>query len=276
MSGFGLDHLPYGVFSVAGGPRRVGVRYEDDARWVLDLLRRDRPAGVRRPVAQRLHGARHARCGGRPATRSARSPRAAATRSRSTRSTLHLPDRGRRLRRLLRLARPRHQRREDVPPRRRGAHAQLAAPPDRLPRPRGHGRRLRHAGDPSLGPAQGSDGCGADVRPEPAARHRGRARLRRRRAVAAGRAGAVHRPRRPRLRRHRAQRLVRPGHPGLGVRPARAVPRQVVRHLDLARGSRRSPPSRRPGSTCPGRTRSRSPTSAPAPPAASTSTSRSS
>jgi fumarylacetoacetase len=34
MSGFGLDHLPYGVFSVAGGPRRVGVRYGDG---VLDL-----------------------------------------------------------------------------------------------------------------------------------------------------------------------------------------------------------------------------------------------
>ena len=38
MSGFGLDHLPYGVFSVAGGPRRVGVRFEDGAGdWVLDL-----------------------------------------------------------------------------------------------------------------------------------------------------------------------------------------------------------------------------------------------
>jgi fumarylacetoacetase len=34
-SGFGLDHLPYGVFSVAGGPRRVGVRCEDR---VIDLF----------------------------------------------------------------------------------------------------------------------------------------------------------------------------------------------------------------------------------------------
>jgi fumarylacetoacetase len=34
MNGFGLDHLPYGVFSVAGGRRRVGVRYGDG---VLDL-----------------------------------------------------------------------------------------------------------------------------------------------------------------------------------------------------------------------------------------------
>ncbi|PVG81277.1 fumarylacetoacetase [Nocardioides gansuensis] len=29
-SGFGLDHLPYGVFSPPGGPPRVGVRVEDD------------------------------------------------------------------------------------------------------------------------------------------------------------------------------------------------------------------------------------------------------
>ena len=37
-SGFGLDHLPYGVFSVAGGPRRVGVRYDDpEGAWVVDL-----------------------------------------------------------------------------------------------------------------------------------------------------------------------------------------------------------------------------------------------
>jgi fumarylacetoacetase len=31
---FGLDNLPYGVFSVAGGPARVGVRVGD---WVLDV-----------------------------------------------------------------------------------------------------------------------------------------------------------------------------------------------------------------------------------------------
>ena len=37
-SGFALDHLPYGVFSVDGGPRRVGVRHEDSAGdWVVDL-----------------------------------------------------------------------------------------------------------------------------------------------------------------------------------------------------------------------------------------------
>ncbi|MDP2772530.1 MAG: fumarylacetoacetase, partial [Nocardioides sp.] len=34
MSGWGIDHLPYGVFSVGGGERRVGVRFEGR---VLDL-----------------------------------------------------------------------------------------------------------------------------------------------------------------------------------------------------------------------------------------------
>lgn len=34
MSGFGLDHLPYGVFSVDGGRRRVGARFENA---VIDL-----------------------------------------------------------------------------------------------------------------------------------------------------------------------------------------------------------------------------------------------
>ena len=37
MNGFGLDHLPYGVFSVAGGPRRVGVLDDDEGAWVVDL-----------------------------------------------------------------------------------------------------------------------------------------------------------------------------------------------------------------------------------------------
>lgn len=37
VGGFGLDHLPYGVFSRAGGPPRVGVRYDDaDGSWVID------------------------------------------------------------------------------------------------------------------------------------------------------------------------------------------------------------------------------------------------
>ena len=108
--------------------------------------------------------------------------------------------------------------------------------------------------------AQGADEA-APTSARAAARHRGRARLRRRCAVRAGRAGAA-RPRRPRLRRHRAQRLVGARHPGLGVRAARAVPRQVLRHLDLAVGHAAGGARRRLGATCPARTPSRSPTSA--------------
>ena len=37
-TGWGIDHLPYGVFSVAGGPRRVGVRFEDSVLDLYDVL----------------------------------------------------------------------------------------------------------------------------------------------------------------------------------------------------------------------------------------------
>jgi fumarylacetoacetase len=41
-TGFGLDNLPYGVFSTEpGGPRRVGVAFGD---WVIDVSRLDVPA----------------------------------------------------------------------------------------------------------------------------------------------------------------------------------------------------------------------------------------
>ena len=82
------------------------------------------------------------------------------------------------------------------------------------------------------GQRKAPDGRRARPSARAAARHRGRARLRRRRAALLGEPVAHRRLRRPRLRRGRAQRLVRPRHPGLGVRPARPVPRQVVRHLD--------------------------------------------
>ena len=51
---------------------------------------------------------------------------------------------------------------------------------------------------------------------------------------------------RPRLRRRPRQRLERPRHPGLGVRAARAVPRQVVRHVDLRLGDAAARCSRPP------------------------------
>ena len=69
-------------------------------------------------------------------------------------------DRGSRLRRLLRLPRPRLERREDLPPGRRAAAAQLAPPARRLPRPRRHRRRQRYAGDAPERAAQGPEGGG--------------------------------------------------------------------------------------------------------------------
>ncbi len=76
----------------------------------------------------------------------------------------------------------------------------------------------------------------ADVRAVAAARHRGRARLRRRYAVRAREACVRWGFPGTRVRRGARERLVRPGSAGLGVRTARTVPRQVVRHVDLAVG----------------------------------------
>ena len=80
-----------------------------------------------------------------------------------------------------------------------------------------------------------------DVRAVPAARFRGRGRLRGRRRLV--RAGAGERLRRARVRRVPAQRLVLPRPAGLGVPAARPVPGQVVRHVGLAVGG----PARRAG-----------------------------
>ena len=61
------------------------------------------------------------------------------------------------------------------------ADAELEAPADRLPRPRRHRRGERHRHRPAQRPAQGPGRGGTGLRPERAARHRGRAGLRRRR-----------------------------------------------------------------------------------------------
>ena len=153
------------------------------------------------------------------------------------------------LRRLLLLARARDEPRPDVPARLGAAAAELAPPAGRLPRPGRHGRRQRHADQAAAGAGEAAGRGRARLRPVAAPRHRARARLRRRRAERAGRAGADERVRRSRLRRRARQRLERARHPGLGVRPARAVPRQVVRHLGLrvgdAAGAARGSPRRR-------------------------------
>ena len=100
-------------------------------------------------------------------------------------------------------------------------------------------------GRPPVGSDEGAGRGRAVVRPEQAARHRARARLRGRCRKPARRARADLRVPRPRLRRGARQRLERAGHPGLGVPAARAVPRKVLRDVDRrlgdAAGSPRGP-----------------------------------
>ncbi len=138
-----------------------------------------------------------------------------------------LPGRGRRLRRLLLVARARHEPRAAVPAGRRAAAAQLAAPADRLPRPRRLDRRLRHADRAAVGAAAG-------VRADRGARHRARARVRDGAGQAARRADRGLRGAGSRVRLRAGQRLERARPAALGVPAAGPVPRQVVRDLDLA------------------------------------------
>ena len=146
------------------------------------------------------------------------------------------PGRGGRLRRLLRIARPRVQRRQDVPARtprcpRTGGTCRSATTAGPAPssvsgtpvtRPNGQ-RKAPDESAPTYGPS-----TRLDIEAELGF------------VVGAPSEHGAPVPftglRRPRLRRHRAQRLVGARHPGVGVRPARAVPRQVVRDLDLAVG----------------------------------------
>ena len=65
MTGFGLDHLPYGVFSVGGGRRRVGVRFEDA---VIDLAAATGRPELDQPSLNAFL-AWAPRCGARPARR---------------------------------------------------------------------------------------------------------------------------------------------------------------------------------------------------------------
>ena len=143
-----------------------------------------------------------------------------------------------------------------------------------------HGRAgtvvvTRHRRRPPAGSGQGAERAGADVRPEPQAGHRGRARLGGRRRLDPGRPGADGGLRRARLRRGDPERLVGAGHPGLGVRPARPVPGQELRHLDLGLGAAAGGPGRRRGRAAGAGSRTCCPT-CPARATATTSTSRSS
>src|SRR6185437_547282 len=149
---------------------------------------------------------------------------------------------GRRLRRLLLLRAACDQRRADLAARTTPAARQLAAPAGRLPRPGRHGDDLRDADLPASR-STASPRRHRHLRVVKRAGFRSRGRLRRRRVVDVRPTGAADRFRRSRFRRMPGQRLVRPRHPGVGIPSARAVSRQVLRHLDLPVGD----PARRPG-----------------------------
>ena len=257
-----LDDGP--VTAGRGADRRLGARRQRGRPDRQRRRRRGRRAGPHGGVGaaqpQRVPRARPRGLGRRaglagrgPLRRRPRGARPAAPRP-ARRGHPAPADRGRRLRRLLRQRAPRDQRRAHLPARLRAAHAELEAPADRLPRAVRHGGRDRHRHRAAAGPAQGPDRPGADLRPQPQARHRGRAGVRRGWRHHPGRAGRRRGGRRAApLRGRPAQRLERPRPAGLGVRAAGPVPRQVVRDLDQRLGhaaggagrSARRPP--RPG-----------------------------
>ena len=276
MNGFGLDHLPYGVFSVAGGPRRVGVRYDDaEGAWVVDLHgETGRPEfaepslnplmalgpEVWRQTREEVRALIEGGCEPLPLEE----------------VTLHLPvevadyvdfyaslDHATNVGKIFRPdSEPLTPNWRHLPIGYHGRAGTVVVSGTPVTRPSGQ-RKAPDEAAPTYGPRRRLDieaelgfvvGAPSEL----------------------GRPGAVHRPGRPRLRRHRAQRLVGARHPGVGVRPARAVPRQVVRDLDLAVGHPAGRPRRRLGRPSRAGAASRSPTSARAPPAASTSTWRSS
>ena len=244
------------------GRHRVGVRIGDH---VLDLAAAASAtaSGVRRtswtrPTLNPLMAAgpqtwaRGARLGGRPAHRPDQQGRVPLVPLADIDALPAL--RGRGLRRLLRLRAPRDERRQDLPTRRRGAAAELEAPSGRLPRPGRVDRGLRHRHPPPSGQRKAPADAGTVVRPEPSARHRGRAGLRRR-PVPSARAAGQHRG----VRRH-----------GLRGRPASTTGRRATsRPGSTSRsaptwrsrsrpasppGSHRSPRWSTPESSCPART----------------------
>ena len=238
VTGFGPEHLPYGVFRRAGEAPRVGARLGDG---VLDLaalaadgpLDED-PALFDAAVAQRVHGGRARDVGARArgAAVAHRGARRRARDGRARRGRAAAADRGRRLRRLLLVARARRERRAGssgptptrcVPNWRHmpiGYHGRagtvvVSGTPIRRP----SGQR-REPGDdaPVFGPSVRLDielelGFVVGV------------------PSALGEPVAVDARARPRLRRAAGQRLERARPAGVGVPPARAVPGQVVRDL---------------------------------------------
>ena len=120
-----------------------------------------------------------------------------------------------------------------------------------------HRHRVRHGRHPALRAAQDPGSGRPRLRAVPPPRHRGRDGLPRRCPDEAGGADQPGSVRGARVRGGLRERLVRPRHPGLGVRAARPVPRARASRRRFPRGSFRSTRSRRPASTPRRRIRSR-------------------
>ena len=249
---FDVDNLPYGVFSAGG----ASPAWASGSATTSSTSRRSRRRDARRsPVPQPscalgrdlgrgpdlADRAAHARPErGRPSLRPLDESRCSCRSRSPTTSTS-----------TARWTTPATSAGSSVPTTSRSA--ELAAPAGRLPRPRRHRRRLRHRSSRPCGQRKAPGADGPDVRararastsrPSSASWSARRSQL--------GEPVAVDALRRPRLRRHAAQRLVRPRHPGLGVRPARpflgkSFATSVSRLGHAAGGARRGPgrPARR-------------------------------
>ena len=127
------------------------------------------------------------------------------------------------------------------------ADAELEAPADRLPRAGRHRGRLRHRRGPAQRAAPAAGRRRARVRPVGPAGHRGRGRLRGRGAVAAGsRCRSATSGSTSSACACSTTGRARPA--GLGVRAARAVPGQVLRHLRVGLGGAAGRARSTPGS----------------------------
>ena len=161
-SPFGLDNLPYGVFSAGGGPPRVGVRVGDSVIDLVAALGDEVFAAPSLNPFMATGPANWARVRGRITELIAGDavPEAAVHRLGDSRADAAV--RGRRLRGLLRVRGARVQPRAAVPAGQpRAAAAELEALAGRLPRPGRYGGGLGHRHRP---PAAGS----ASGRPTPA------------------------------------------------------------------------------------------------------------
>ena len=253
---FGIDNLPYGVFSTPDGPRRVGTRIGDH---VLDLGPCAEQAGMESYAVWLEPSLNAFLAQGRPAWTAAREWVTEVLTNPSRRDcvephllavdevTMHLPievadyvdfyaseHHATNVGRIFRPdSEPLTPNWKHLPIGYHGRSGTVVVSGTDIVRPSGQ-RKPPTESDPRL-------------RTERPARHRGRAGLRRRWRDRAGFACLRCRCGRAPVRRRAAQRLERARPAGVGVRPARPLPRQVVRHVDLSLGRHHRRPAQRPG-----------------------------